>query len=708
MPELAHHYVPLTAPDPVFVQRILDEAAHTTCDRFADHDISPLSGLDNAAIARLAADLDQGTLRLPARPPVAFTPQFAPADLSQPESAIGLLLASLAVPDLMVRLWRLTQDPRWLYRARDYLHGWARFERSSLIPTGFQWNDHAVAARVFVLTRYLCAAWKLRILTSRETATLLGLIFASGERISKPDYWTYRTNHGLMQSLALLHIAATFPREPRSAQFAELGTSRIRQQLETYLSPEGVVLEHSAGYHGWGVELLGMALVYFDALGESWPRRLFDRYQRAVQFFGQLRRPDGTLVPWGDTYRGNVAPRILSATLDGKPRLVRAPRWPEPSVTTWAPQSGVAVWWSRPGEAHTAIPTQTLLTWANFATQAHKHADEMSFLVWVEPFEVLTATGYWPYDHPRRTDALNWTGSNAPHLVGERWDGTRTSITVLRGMATSPSVEVADLERTRPDGVKIRRQLVYFRPNRWVVLDTAEAPPAATIETAWTFDPHLTATISSDLVVLRLTAGTAPVARIRLSGCQGGKAQLLRGSHTPFVGWTAAYGYIQESYALLRRCPAQTPALFVLTAPPHPPEPAELDLRFDAPDRWKLISGGHILLDRNGDTVYPHPGLCGADCRPLRLLADSSSDRARESVQHAYRRLAEIHSRFNDSWLPYRVKATKAIAAALLGQLAVLSLPPARRLLAARPLVLTLPILFWLFLAGWLHFQYFR
>src|SRR5262249_17961251 len=145
---------------------------------------------------------------------------------------------------------------------------------------------------------------------------------------------------------------------------------------------------------------------------------------------------------------------------------------------TWAPTSGVAVWWADKPASGTApaFASQTLVGWADFAMQAHKHADDMSVFVWTTGSDILMGSGYWPNDSKQYDDAYGWAGADAPHFIGESQDVSPVPSsssprprghTVVHGSATSGGLEFIDMERTTTAGGHLRRQVALMRPDVW-------------------------------------------------------------------------------------------------------------------------------------------------------------------------------------------------------------------------------------------------
>ena len=61
----------------------------------------------------------------------------------------------------------------------------------------------------------------------------------SGELLAKQKLFTVRTNHGVMQNIALLQVTAAFPLLPKTKDWRNLAIERLELQLGFYVSDEG-------------------------------------------------------------------------------------------------------------------------------------------------------------------------------------------------------------------------------------------------------------------------------------------------------------------------------------------------------------------------------------------------------------------------------------------------------------------------------------
>ncbi len=701
VPELSHWRVARVRLSDEALSQALQDVRSPASAELERYDLPGFKSWSSAQVLQAVREVAKGELTLIDGRTARIDPSFVPRDLDA--APLDLEIASLVVPNLHLRAYRMTGDARYLSMARTYVLRWIAFERGRFLPRGMQWNDHAIAERVFVLAGFLSATRHFDELTREEARTVLECLLESGRRLGKPGFYTFRTNHGLMQNLALLHLGASLPHVAEARAMAQLGAQRFARQLEYYISEEGVILEHSAGYQEFGLELLPLALRELDLLQLDAAPALRERYARALDVYADLLRPDGSLPPWGDTKATDRAPPTADADALFRPPGKASQR------SLFAPIAGLAVIWAPTPRA----ASQTLVTWSDFATGAHKQRDEMSMYLWADGHEVLVGPGYWPYASGLWADAVGWRGSNAPHLEGE--SSASKSTTRLLGHASSTQVDFFDLQRSLERGGAHRRQLLFVRPNLWVMLDSSHAAAASATIVNWTFASNaevVAQTPDRRQLVVR-TAARGPAFELTTQGCEGGTLALERGSAAAFAGWTALSGKVEPAHSLVRRCPVESWTATVLT---NAAEGAGVAVRpvtvaaWQNPENWQLSdSTGRLFAQRRGNVVSVHdPG--SAALIDFELQAEPRSEQEQARINASYRAMAAQYTRYKESHLYYRYKVTIAIAALWLVQLLLLGwiLRWTFRFALLPGRVAGLSVCgFWLVLAVWLRQVYF-
>ena len=139
----------------------------------------------------------------------------------------------------------------------------------------------------------------------------------------------------------------------------------------------------------------------------------------------------------------------------------------DPAAGYWLRWDGLADW---PDPASLG---QTVVTWTSPPAPSHKHADELSILVWSKGVPWLTSVGYWPYDDPSRADAESWSGANAPQPRTRRRGQQRDGLGAGRREHGGPVSDRPRAPRARrvpgtPAGRASRaRHLAHRRPCRY-------------------------------------------------------------------------------------------------------------------------------------------------------------------------------------------------------------------------------------------------
>jgi hypothetical protein len=483
--------------------------------------------VDRAEAVRKAERILSGTVEFHRSPSAQIAVPFERANFTIGRVSHQLFIAALVPVDLLLQAYRLSGDERFLRAALDEIIAFERVDRFSLIPSGLQWNDHTMSNTISILAELWSYVRHRSDLDAGSATAILSLVARTGERLAKPGFFTYRTNHGVMQNIALLQISAAFPSLKSARALGELGCSRLKEQMAYYVSPEGIVLEHSAGYHEFGRELIGFA-AQLTTLGDcketvAWQAQL----ERVRAYSGLLWRPDRTLPVYGNTDANNRLPD----------QETTVPTRPARAVSLF-PISGYSVWWSGI-ESWPQLDrlSQTIVTWSNFPSKAHKHADDLSVLIWSRGVSWLGSVGYWPYDAAGYSDAQGWDGANAPHFVGEPYQAI--PVARLLGSAGTDRLRALALERGDASGrARLRRQIVELDGSTWLIADSVSGARADKIRRTFTTSPAVESARANGSEVILKAKGSALAARLTFLGPLSATPQIAYGQSDPsFIGW---------------------------------------------------------------------------------------------------------------------------------------------------------------------------
>lgn len=646
-PEFLHYHVAKAPPADAAIEagRQLPSAAVLT--EIAEMPLTVGLGVAAADLVPASEDALRGRLRAAAyldepRPLLGY-----PGDIETGPPTLRLALAGLALEDQLLRAFEATGDDRFLREALRRTVTFAAHEKSRRIDNGFLWNDHAIAARIAAMARLWRHLRERPDVAGEHAGLPLAVVQQAARMLAKPDHFTVRTNHGVMQNLALLQIAAGFPSLDPDRRLVALALERLGVQAGFFVSPEGVVLEHSAGYHAHGSELLAVALRLCALNRVEPPPFLAGAARRSHEVLALLRRPDGTLPAFGNTDFGTPVPSP----------------GPDPAPGNHLfPVAGYALWWTSAGESLRARPTQTVVAWAKHDGHGHKRADEGSLLLWSDGVSWLTSIGYWPYGHALTRISYGWNASNAPHEVGE---GAKSPRRVsLRGTAEGAGVRALDLERVNAEGQTFRRQIVQMGGDRVVVIDAVSGLGAGA-ETVWTFSPdtELAPHAPSDTLLVtrgeaRMQVAVLPVATVLTRH---------RGSESPFAGWVVRGGRPTPAPALrVERPEAQslTATTFHLigSGEPRPPPVLAPDAKAE---RWRLEWSGPdgLVLERQDDRLLLRDA---AGSREVPWQPGPDVAAARGALKQAYAAAVATYPPWRDL-TAYRIEAGYALGGLWLG-----------------------------------------
>jgi len=630
---------------------------------------------DKVALIGTSEKLLRGVLEIPGAPARSIKLPFDPRDLDQ--GSAQLFLASFGVPHMWLSAYKETRREEFFRAARDMILEWAKYEQSAWLPRGLLWNDHAIAERMLVLAEFWRLYRRRADFDPMAARAVLQLAARYGAVLAEPSHFTFATNHGVIQNLALWHFCLAFPNLANVESYKRLALERLDDQLKFYVNDEGVVLEHSPGYHKYGLRFLSRAFSYMNLLEIPVSASLMDKYHKAKDFYAQLRLPEGQLPGFGDTQWNPDPQGPLIAEFDAGGslhRLTYRNDWKPRLEESIYPVAGYSVWWGGleqwPNEE---ALSQTVVTWSHFLDHAHKHADEMSVWLWAQGQRWLANVGYWPYGSKLRSVATSWSGSNAPHLVDELLESSRQ--TILRSSGWSDGLAFLDLERTGPDGSILRRQVIWQKPFLWVVLDYTNTK-AQPVRTVWTTS-HKVKLAELSPGIFTLDGENGQSMEGVFFGSPGMKIKSIQGSKSPFAGWEVVDSEPKPAPAVIvEQKSGQAWAAVAWSVLPKgtlltKTSSAASISRSEGPENWQVAlsgrgsiltigrKGGELSVSRETSHSRTHEAL------NLRQAPAPAADR--EAIRRSFLAAERKYQPFKD-YFGYRLKITMMLCLILLTQ----------------------------------------
>lgn len=664
IPDIAHYYVQPKPLGTEIVESLRTNPSNMVLEELASFSsgiLNKLSDQDRLSIARKAFE---GELALPMQDPIRISIPFDEQDLTLGTPGVQLLIAALGIPDLFMDAYVKTHDEAFFRAAREYILSWGHYEQSAWLPKGLLWNDHAIAARILVLTKFWGLYRNHPAYNEQDARIILRAIQRSAQLLAKPGHFTFATNHGVMQNLALLHVTVAFPSLPESSAYKEIALKRLKDQMSFYINNEGVVLEHSAGYHEFGIELLGAAFRYMTLLGIPVPKEWWTKYEKALHFYAQLRRPDDTLPMYGDTpyYGSRILPLDSPQEQGYARRFQDVSAWRPSAPFTLTPLAGYAIWWDGLEQLpNVGTLSQTVTTWSYFTGHAHKHADEMSVLLWASGYSWWTNAGYWPYGIHYRDKALSWEGSNAPHLVGESPKVERK--TELLHFGQNEQLSFLELQRSRSDGYRVKRQVLHVSPDLWLIIDDVRDKKNRDTVQTWTSLPGTTVTRGNrdNLYILGKPYSSLTLTASFLNS-EGGTTNFVQGSTQPFAGWVTVPPRVQQAPAFITHLSANSWSATVWNINYRNNRPSlsrkPTMQRWNNSQDWHIsipLSSRSVEINRDGDNVMLKTISMSTQETHLVLEPGPDITTLKDELKTSYRVASEKYKTYKD-FSGYRTK----------------------------------------------------
>ncbi len=418
--------------------------------------------------------------------------------------------------DPLLYAYRTEGDVEALRQATDLILDFARANPPDGDPVDADvWDDKRTGDRGPYLAYALRAASCEGLLDAEGAELLLRLMIRHAGTLTNPD--TYKpTNHGLFVDLGLTLLARQLGSLPQAQEWAELGRQRFAATIAAgTVADEGFWLEHSAGYQ----ILIARTLSRFLAVPGNANPELTDLLRRMQDVVGWLGEPDGRIPQLGDSDLKRL-PRFAEQRARGDQGILELA------------DSGLAV---------VKAPGAYLAVMASYFSDAHKHADALTFDLFDRGRRLITDTGLYHKDKDENFAFAHATRAHSVLTVdGEEFprDGSGTYGSGIRQtgkghgyyaiLGTNPAL--AD------QGVEHQRLFVYQPGRVLVIVDRLRAEEAHRYARFLQFAPGVEVEKGGGGLLL----GGDGLAGTVLTNRQGGeRIELARGERDPLRGLTS-------------------------------------------------------------------------------------------------------------------------------------------------------------------------
>lgn len=399
-----------------------------------------------------------------------------------------LYLQSLQPLAYLSKAYELTGNSAYLVSGEAFLRSWICYKNDKKLSekNPFLWYDHGTALRAENIIYFLLSYERALLLKPTLRRELDALLYEHGAFLSEEKHYTKNHNHGIFQDRALLHIAY-FLRNEHAGAWVKLSRARIQEQFDYAFNDEMVHVENSPGYQigvmGLFMDISDLLTLNEDPFGEE----IADKISLAAEFMAYVVKPNGYVAAIGDTNSRSSEESLFNETVSlhvfQNPHLTYAATQgkegekPEKRAKFY-PKSGYYLSRSSWEKAQYVDATWVMFK-AGYTSRTHKHADDLSFMLYSKGTDIFVDTGWYNYmiGDPYRDYFIS---ANAHNTV------------IVDGKTYSPIVENRDKtgilefdENEKYDyvlgfnemysGVSIDRHFYYLRDNAILIYDNIKS-----------------------------------------------------------------------------------------------------------------------------------------------------------------------------------------------------------------------------------------
>ena len=450
--------------------------------------------------------------------------------------------------------------------------GWCRTHLSAKSVNDDEtlaWHDHATALRAINALRYV----GMLPLCGRDVEAGLpnpaGFFAAHLAALAAESFYQKHTNHGLDQSIALYILSRALRLAPAAEPTRALSRERMLDEVSFALTPDGVHVENSPGYHAVIVNRLTGVIELLEAFGEAdGGDEIRERINRALGFLTAVIRPDGSLPKLGDTDPSSLPQELKKlANLENYPAYLyswsRGKRGRKPSEPdSLFPIAGYAFFRDRWRDAGDFGETAYVAVKCGFLSRYHRHDDDNTVLFSARGEPWLIDGGIYAYREtdPRRIYLRSARSHNVALIEG---------VEASRKIPPEGKTRICDWQseagfaRVRAvsvmyDGFVYERELVFERETAaMTVADTVTPghPSERHYQLRWHFPGDKTVTIESPAEIRVASEATGHELRITVEAGRFEEAYVLTATDEPEVaGWMSErMGSLTPAHTLILR-----------------------------------------------------------------------------------------------------------------------------------------------------------
>jgi uncharacterized heparinase superfamily protein len=468
--------------------------------------------------------------------------------------------------DMLGRAYAYTRQQRFLEAFRELALDWLRQN-----PPGIRAPNWAGVLEVAFRANLWVWAYHHFRRDLDDDALLANVrgLWWMGRYLAANLEYTSPNNHLLLEAKALALLGLQFPELRAAGHWRRLGERVLWAEVRRQVRLDGGHAEQASLYHQIITSELLEYLTLLNVNGQSAPEDICLRFTRMLEFERGLLKPDGELPLYGDSAHGDSYVRFRAlaggAVLLNRPDLAGMPA---DEATLWLTAGRAQPTLGAPSESRAFAESGYFVMRAGAGPSAayllfdcgpfgyppapgHGHADALSFELFAGGQTLLVDPGVYSYHLGARW--RNYFRGTAAHNT-LRVDGRDQSelegeMRVLRPARATlhawVSTDAYDFVDGAHDGytrlaqpVVHRRQILFVKPDYWLVFDQLTGPGRHELEWLFHLTPEATITHHANGVLWSRCDG-AGLWIAPLHWPVGAQWQIVAGQETPVQGWVS-------------------------------------------------------------------------------------------------------------------------------------------------------------------------
>lgn len=372
-------------------------------------------------------------------------------------------------------------------KAQNITLDWINDNVTKKFPSKLSWNDHTTALRLNNIMYLFEYSRKIET-TNEFVSSLLTAVYIHCQVLSEPRFYSEFHNHGLYQSYILYWTSCVFPEFLDAEKWKELGLERTTSEVLHAFTEEGVHIENSPGYHKSQLEnIIKINQIFINYENKPVYANIDEIIYGAIEYLAYTIKPNNRFPLLGDTRyeRQNIKESLsyynfLSNYAYYQYTFSQGENGEKPlHADKVYKKSGYAIFRDKWQNVQNFQETVYLVFKAGFLSKAHKHSDDLSFVLYAFGEDWIVDAGLYTYG----SNAFrNYVRSNKAHnlvLIDTlNMPRSRAYLNMSRidtfGLSDKHAYVTGSHELYK--NFKVRRKVEYYKPSEFFIYDDVEPP----------------------------------------------------------------------------------------------------------------------------------------------------------------------------------------------------------------------------------------